>query len=169
MYNIAPGCPVVGRVVGWLSASDVDSKGEPAFISEKNGEPAALFRLIYEYDGKKMEVDLEQDEIEENGQFLEEEEEEASDDVPRRPAQRRRFDKTDERLSGHFAKLTGDIHAAVDAGRASDDGGDDEDEAGRGSDDGGDNEAGWGDTIPENTKFRAMWFRAAVSLPHDTA
>mmetsp|Transcript_2778 Transcript_2778/g.7774 ORF Transcript_2778/g.7774 Transcript_2778/m.7774 type:complete len:359 (+) Transcript_2778:169-1245(+) len=38
----------IGRVAGWISESDVDKAGEPGFISEKTGQPAKLFHVVFE-------------------------------------------------------------------------------------------------------------------------
>jgi hypothetical protein len=37
-----------GEVVGWISETDVDSKGEPGFVSEKTGKPARLFHVVFQ-------------------------------------------------------------------------------------------------------------------------
>jgi hypothetical protein len=37
-----------GKVVGWISASDVDKAGEPGFVSETTGQPANLFHLEFD-------------------------------------------------------------------------------------------------------------------------
>merc|ERR1712060_612110 len=41
-YTDAPR-PIEGTVVGWISERDVDSEGNPGFISFKTGAPANLF------------------------------------------------------------------------------------------------------------------------------
>jgi len=54
-------------VVGcWLSANDVDSQGEPAYVSEKTGLPTELFRVHFDAkeEGDIMFVDLEDFELE---------------------------------------------------------------------------------------------------------
>ena len=38
----------IGRVMGWISETDVDQAGQPGFISEKTGEPAHLFHVVFE-------------------------------------------------------------------------------------------------------------------------
>lgn len=38
----------IGRVTGWISETDVDQAGEPGFVSEKTGQPAKLFHVIFE-------------------------------------------------------------------------------------------------------------------------
>jgi len=38
----------IGRVVGWISETDVDQAGEPGFVSEKTGQPAKLFHVVFE-------------------------------------------------------------------------------------------------------------------------
>lgn len=37
----------IGTVTGWISESDVDKAGEPGFVSEKTGAPAALFHVVF--------------------------------------------------------------------------------------------------------------------------
>ena len=39
-----------GTVVGWISATDVDTAGEPGFVSERTGQPANLFHVKFEDD-----------------------------------------------------------------------------------------------------------------------
>jgi len=38
----------VGTVKGWIAAEDVDKDGEPGFISEQSGKPAALFHVRFD-------------------------------------------------------------------------------------------------------------------------
>lgn len=40
--------PSVGKIVGWISAEDVDSEGNPGFLSSLSGEPANLFHAVFE-------------------------------------------------------------------------------------------------------------------------
>lgn len=49
-----------GKVVGWISETDVDSKGNPGFISTKTGVPANLFHVKFD----DFEQDFEQFEVE---------------------------------------------------------------------------------------------------------
>mmetsp|Transcript_42543 Transcript_42543/g.49726 ORF Transcript_42543/g.49726 Transcript_42543/m.49726 type:complete len:488 (-) Transcript_42543:263-1726(-) len=44
----------IGTVLGWLNKTDVDSNGEPAFLSETNGEPATLFHVSFKRVGVKL-------------------------------------------------------------------------------------------------------------------
>ena len=37
-----------GTVIGWIDESDKDKEGNPGFISEKTGNPAALFHVIFD-------------------------------------------------------------------------------------------------------------------------
>ena len=37
----------IGQVVGWISDTDVDKAGQPGFISEKTGKPAALYHVVF--------------------------------------------------------------------------------------------------------------------------
>jgi len=37
----------IGIVVGWISETDVDTKGQPGFLSEKTGQPAALYHIVF--------------------------------------------------------------------------------------------------------------------------
>lgn len=39
-----------GIIQGWLDKSDVDSNGDPAFISELTGEPGILFHVVFPVD-----------------------------------------------------------------------------------------------------------------------
>jgi len=52
--------PAVGTVMGWISESDVDSKGNPGFVSNKTGKPASLFRVLFD----NFEQDFEEFELE---------------------------------------------------------------------------------------------------------
>jgi hypothetical protein len=56
-----PSEPSVGTVIGWISESDVDSEGNPGFISSKTGTPACLFHAIFQ----DFEQDFEEWELEE--------------------------------------------------------------------------------------------------------
>ena len=38
----------VGKVVGWISETDVDSEGNPGFESSRTGEPAPLFHVMFD-------------------------------------------------------------------------------------------------------------------------
>lgn len=40
----------VGTVTGWIAATDVDSAGQPAFVSQQTNEPAALFHVEFNND-----------------------------------------------------------------------------------------------------------------------
>lgn len=40
--------PIEGTVVGWISERDVDSEGNPGFISFKTGAPANLFHAVFD-------------------------------------------------------------------------------------------------------------------------
>ena len=65
----------VGVITGWLDSTDVDSNGDPAFISELTGKPGILFHVEFDEDTALLEnfdidlllefVDLEQWEVEE--------------------------------------------------------------------------------------------------------
>lgn len=39
-----------GTVVGWISETDVDSAGDPGFVSDKTGKPARLFHVTFPED-----------------------------------------------------------------------------------------------------------------------
>eukprot|EP00804_Cyclotella_cryptica_P022136 CCRYP_011595-RA/>CCRYP_011595-RA protein AED:0.30 eAED:0.30 QI:215/1/1/1/1/1/2/179/462 len=56
-----PNGPSVGTVIGWISEADVDSEGNPGFISSKTGKPACLFHAVFE----EFEQDFEEWELEE--------------------------------------------------------------------------------------------------------
>ncbi|KAL7504745.1 hypothetical protein ACHAXN_002322 [Cyclotella atomus] len=53
---------IMGKVVGWISETDVDSKGNPGFVSTKTGQPACLFHVAT--DDCEYEQDFEQFELE---------------------------------------------------------------------------------------------------------
>ena len=53
--------PVSGTVVAFIADTDVDSEGNPGFISEKTGKPANLFHVIFD----EFDQDFEEWEIEE--------------------------------------------------------------------------------------------------------
>lgn len=38
----------VGVVRGWIAATDIDAEGEPGFVSERSGKPAALFHVLFD-------------------------------------------------------------------------------------------------------------------------
>ena len=42
----------IGIVEGWISETDVDQQGEPGFVSERTGKPAALFHVAFDDDPK---------------------------------------------------------------------------------------------------------------------
>ena len=50
-----------GTVTGWISETDVDSNGEPGFVSSETGKPARLFHAIFD----DFEQDFEEFELEE--------------------------------------------------------------------------------------------------------
>lgn len=64
-----PNEPSVGTVVGWISETDVDSEGNPGFVSSKTGQPACLFHALFD----DFEQDFEEWELEEI--FLKEDDE----------------------------------------------------------------------------------------------
>uniref|UniRef100_A0A7S3L429 Uncharacterized protein n=1 Tax=Amphora coffeiformis TaxID=265554 RepID=A0A7S3L429_9STRA len=39
-----------GTISGWIAATDVDKAGNPGYCSEKTGEPACLFHVVYDDD-----------------------------------------------------------------------------------------------------------------------
>lgn len=41
---------ISGTVVGWISETDIDSAGEPGFVSDKTGKPACLFHVTFPED-----------------------------------------------------------------------------------------------------------------------
>jgi hypothetical protein len=45
-----------GTVTGWLDSTDVDSKGDSAFLSEVSGKPATLFHVDFDAIGPTLEV-----------------------------------------------------------------------------------------------------------------
>eukprot|EP00586_Coscinodiscus_wailesii_P022112 CAMPEP_0172500748 /NCGR_PEP_ID=MMETSP1066-20121228/142582_1 /TAXON_ID=671091 /ORGANISM="Coscinodiscus wailesii, Strain CCMP2513" /LENGTH=444 /DNA_ID=CAMNT_0013275157 /DNA_START=385 /DNA_END=1722 /DNA_ORIENTATION=+ len=51
-----------GKVTGWLDKTDVDSSGDPAFLSERTGTPARLFHINF-FAGDVVFVDLEEYEL----------------------------------------------------------------------------------------------------------
>ena len=38
----------IGKVTGWISESDVDTAGQPGYVSEKTGLPAKLFHVVFD-------------------------------------------------------------------------------------------------------------------------
>lgn len=40
----------VGKVIGWISDTDVDKNGEPGFCNGETGKPAKLFHVVFEDD-----------------------------------------------------------------------------------------------------------------------
>jgi len=51
-----------GKVTGWLDSRDLDSEGNPAFVSERTGKPATLFHVNFAK-GDVLFVDLEEYEL----------------------------------------------------------------------------------------------------------
>ena len=45
--TIDDGSEVIGTVLGWIADSDVDTAGEPGFVSESTGKPACLFHVKF--------------------------------------------------------------------------------------------------------------------------
>jgi len=62
-YEYAKGQYAGGTVTGWISKDDVDKDGEPGFISEKTGKPAALFHIFFDTDSNIASQDLEEYEL----------------------------------------------------------------------------------------------------------
>lgn len=52
---------VIGKVVGWISETDVDSNGEPGFLSSDTGKPARLYHAVFD----DFDQDFEEFELEE--------------------------------------------------------------------------------------------------------
>ncbi len=50
-------------MTGWISADDVDKEGNPGFISEKDGEPAALYHVSFDSNAPIASQDLEEFEL----------------------------------------------------------------------------------------------------------
>lgn len=63
-YEYEPGKFASGTVTGWIAATDVDSKGEPGFLSEKTGEPATLYHVSFDSTCAIASQDLEEFELE---------------------------------------------------------------------------------------------------------
>ncbi len=60
--------PSVGTIVGWISAEDLDSEGNPGFLSSVSGEPANLFHAVFEdFVQDFEEFELEECLLDENG------------------------------------------------------------------------------------------------------
>ena len=38
----------VGKVIGWIAETDVDTNGEPGFVSERTNKPANLFHCVFD-------------------------------------------------------------------------------------------------------------------------
>lgn len=50
-YSVGLGansCLQTGTVTGWIAEKDVDSAGEPGFVSERTGKPATLFHVTFD-------------------------------------------------------------------------------------------------------------------------
>jgi hypothetical protein len=62
-YEISSGEFITGTVTGWISADDVDKEGNPGFISEKDGEPAALYHVSFDSNAPIASQDLEEFEL----------------------------------------------------------------------------------------------------------
>ena len=70
-YEATEGAFSFGTVTGWIAADDKDSDGNPGFISEKDGKPAALFHITFDADSTIASQDLEEFEL--GGIFVDEE------------------------------------------------------------------------------------------------
>ena len=70
-YEATKGEFSFGTVTGWIAADDKDSEGNPGFISEKDGKPAALFHITFDADSTIASQDLEEFEL--RGIFVDEE------------------------------------------------------------------------------------------------
>jgi hypothetical protein len=62
-YEIPEGESFLGTVTGWISADDKDSAGNPGFISERDGKPAALFHVTFDLNSTIASQDLEEFEL----------------------------------------------------------------------------------------------------------
>ena len=52
-----------GTVTGWISKDDVDKEGNPGFVSERDGTPAALFHVTFDSNSMLASQDLEEYEL----------------------------------------------------------------------------------------------------------
>jgi hypothetical protein len=64
-YEVSPGEFIFGTVTGWIAEDDVDKEGNPGFISERDGKPAALFHVSFDASAQIASQDLEKFELEE--------------------------------------------------------------------------------------------------------
>jgi len=71
-YEASKGEYAFGTVAAWISADDVDSEGNPGFLSEKDGKPAALFHITFDANSAFASQDLEEFELMDT--FIEEKE-----------------------------------------------------------------------------------------------
>jgi len=62
-YEVTRGEFASGTVTGWISAEDTDTEGNPGFVSEKDGEPAALFHVTFDSSSAIASQDLEEFEL----------------------------------------------------------------------------------------------------------
>mmetsp|Transcript_21284 Transcript_21284/g.29847 ORF Transcript_21284/g.29847 Transcript_21284/m.29847 type:complete len:419 (+) Transcript_21284:205-1461(+) len=80
-----------GTVTGWIASTDVDKNGEPGFISEASGKPAALFHVVFDSGNLLASQDLEEYElmeflVEDNDNF----DNDGDDDSSSKPKSKRR-------------------------------------------------------------------------------
>jgi len=52
-----------GMIVGWIAETDVDKNGQPGYVSETDGKPAALFHVEFDSDSAIESQDFEEYEI----------------------------------------------------------------------------------------------------------
>mmetsp|Transcript_14436 Transcript_14436/g.27146 ORF Transcript_14436/g.27146 Transcript_14436/m.27146 type:complete len:389 (-) Transcript_14436:146-1312(-) len=62
-YPTPEGESFLGTVTGWISADDKDSAGNPGFVSERDGKPAALFHVTFDLNSTIASQDLEEFEL----------------------------------------------------------------------------------------------------------
>uniref|UniRef100_A0A7S2P0S4 Uncharacterized protein n=2 Tax=Leptocylindrus danicus TaxID=163516 RepID=A0A7S2P0S4_9STRA len=54
---------LTGIVTGWLDDTDVDSKGNPAYVSERSKEPAKLFHIDFDETSDITGIDMDESEV----------------------------------------------------------------------------------------------------------
>jgi hypothetical protein len=64
-YTFLDGIHGKGTITGWISDKDVDSAGDPGFVSEKTNKPACLFHVTMDLDCPVASQDFEEYEVDE--------------------------------------------------------------------------------------------------------
>lgn len=62
-YEFKKGKTATGSVTGWISATDVDSNGDPGYTSERTGKSAALYHVTFDQSSAIDSQDMEEFEL----------------------------------------------------------------------------------------------------------